>query len=204
MRGENSGNLQNNAGYGMIMPRRENALKQQGGKFEKSKRSKRMLALVKEYFWIFFISMVPIVELRGAVPAGLAMGLPVIPTYIVSVIGNMLPVPVILLFAKAVLLWCTKLPGGLGRFFMKIYDKGVKAGEKMQAKAGRGIYWALFLFVAIPLPGTGAWTGCLAATLLDLKFWPSVLAVLCGVMTAGLIMGAASAGLLGALGMIFA
>ena len=115
-----------------------------------------MLALVKEYFWIFFISMVPIVELRGAVPAGLAMGLPVIPTYIVSVIGNMLPVPVILLFAKAVLLWCTKLPGGLGRFFMKIYDKGVKAGEKMQAKAGRGIYWALFLFVAIPLPGTGA------------------------------------------------
>lgn len=118
-----------------------------------------MLALVKEYFWIFFISMVPIVELRGAVPAGLAMGLPVIPTYIVSVIGNMLPVPVILLFAKAVLLWCTKLPGGLGRFFMKIYDKGVKAGEKMQAKAGRGIYWALFLFVAIPLPGTGAWTG---------------------------------------------
>ena len=117
-----------------------------------------MLALVKEYFWIFFISMVPIVELRGAVPAGLAMGLPVIPTYIVSVIGNMLPVPVIL----------------------------------------------LFLFVAIPLPGTGAWTGCLAATLLDLKFWPSVLAVLCGVMTAGLIMGAASAGLLGALGMIFA
>ena len=151
-----------------------------------------MLALVKEYFWIFFISMVPIVELRGAVPAGLAMGLPVIPTYIV------------LLFAKAVLLWCTKRPGGLGRFFMKIYDKGVKAGEKMQAKAGRGIYWALFLFVAIPLPGTGAWTGCLAATLLDLKFWPSVLAVLCGVMTAGLIMGAASAGLLGALGMIFA
>ena len=163
-----------------------------------------MLALVKEYFWIFFISMVPIVELRGAVPAGLAMGLPVIPTYIVSVIGNMLPVPVILLFAKAVLLWCTKLPGWLVRFFMKIYDKGVKAGEKMQAKAGRGIYWALFLFVAIPLPGTGAWTGCLAATLLDLKFWPSVLAVLCGVMTAGLIMGAASAGLLGALGMIFA
>ena len=70
--------------------------------------------------------------------------------------------------------------------------------------AGRGIYWALFLFVAIPVPGTGAWTGCLAATLLDLKFWPSVLAVLCGVMTAGLIMGAASAGLFGALGMLFA
>lgn len=162
-----------------------------------------MLALVKEYFWIFFISMVPIVELRGAVPAGLAMGLPVIPTYIVSVIGNMLPVPVILLFAKAVLLWCTKLPGGLGRFFMKIYDKGVKAGEKMQAKAGRGIYWALFLFVAIPLPGTGAWTGTLAASILDMKFKDVLVACMGGVLLAGIIMGLASAGLLGALSTLF-
>ena len=158
-----------------------------------------MLALVKEYFWIFFISMVPIVELRGAVPAGLAMGLPVIPTYIVSVIGNMLPVPVILLFAKAVLLWCTKLPGGLGRFFMKIYDKGVKAGEKMQAKAGRGIYWALFLFVAIPLPGTGAWSGSLIAALLDIKTRYALPAVIAGVFTAGVIMTVASYGLLGAI-----
>lgn len=163
-----------------------------------------MLELIKEYIWVFLISMVPILELRGAVPFGLGMGLPMIPTYIVSVIGNMLPVPFILLFAKAVLIWCTKLPGKIGGLFMKIYEKGVKAGDKMQEKAGRGIYWALYLFVAIPLPGTGAWTGCLAATLLDLKFWPSVLAVLCGVMTAGVIMGAASAGLFGALGMIFA
>ena len=91
-----------------------------------------------------------------------------------------------------------------GPFFYENLRQGRQSRRKDQAKAGRGIYWALFLFVAIPLPGTGAWTGCLAATLLDLKFWPSVLAVLCGVMTAGLIMGAASAGLLGALGMIFA
>ena len=156
-----------------------------------------MLALVKEYFWIFFISMVPIVELRGAVPAGLAMGLPVIPTYIVSVIGNMLPVPVILLFAKAVLLWCTKLPGGLGRFFMKIYDKGVKAGEKMQAKAGRGIYWALFLFVAIPLPGTGAWSGALIATILKMPKTKALLSILAGVITAGIIMLIASHSVIG-------
>lgn len=155
-----------------------------------------------KYLWIFVISMVPVVELRGAVPIGVAMGLPLLPTYIIAVLGNMLPVPVILLFAKAVLLWCTRWPGVLGRFFSKIYEKGVHAGEKLQAKAGRGIYWALYLFVAIPLPGTGAWTGCLAATLLDLKFWPSVFAVLCGVMTAGVIMGAASAGLFGALGML--
>ena len=115
----------------------------------------------------------------------------------------MLPVPVILLFAKRVLLWCTTWPGALGRFFTKIYEKGVKAGDKMQEKAGRGIYWALYLFVAIPLPGTGAWTGCLAATLLDLKFWPSVAAVLGGVMTAGLIMLLGSMGLFGALSFLF-
>lgn len=153
-----------------------------------------MLALVKEYFWIFFISMVPIVELRGAVPAGLAMGLPVIPTYIVSVIGNMLPVPVILLFAKAVLLWCTKLPGGLGRFFMKIYDKGVKAGEKMQAKAGRGIYWALFLFVAIPLPGTGAWTGSLIAAMMEMHVKEAFPPIALGVVTAGIIVAVVTYG----------
>lgn len=162
-----------------------------------------MLNLFKKYFWVLFISMVPIVELRGAVPIGVGMGLPLVPTYITAVLGNMLPVPIILLFAKKVLLWCTTWPGGLGRFFMKIYEKGVRAGEKLQAKAGGGIYWALYVFVAIPLPGTGAWTGCLAATLLDLKFWPSVLAVLGGVMTAGLIMLAGSMGLFGALGLLF-
>ena len=156
-----------------------------------------MIALLRKYFWVLFVSMVPIVELRGAVPIGVGMGLPLIPTYVVAVVGNMLPVPIILLFAKRVLLWCTTWPGALGRFFMKIYEKGVKAGDKMQEKAGRGIYWALYLFVAIPLPGTGAWT------LLDLKFWPSVAAVLGGVMTAGLIMLLGSMGLFGALSAIF-
>lgn len=156
----------------------------------------------EKYLWVFIISMVPVVELRGAVPIGMGMGLPLVPTYIVSVLGNMLPVPIILLFAKRILLWCTRLPGVLGRIFDWMYQKGLRAGETLQKKSGRGIYWALFLFVAIPVPGTGAWTGCLASTLLDLKFWPSVLAVLCGVLTAGLIMGAASAGLFGALGMV--
>ncbi|MBP8855745.1 MAG: small multi-drug export protein [Oscillospiraceae bacterium] len=162
-----------------------------------------MLAIFKKYFWVFFVSMVPIIELRGAIPIGVGMGLPLIPTYIIAVIGNMLPVPIIILFSKAVLIWCTKLPY-VGKFFQWIYEKGMKAGDKMQEKAGKGLYWALFLFVAIPLPGTGAWTGSLAATLLDMKFWPSVIAVMAGVMTAGVIMGAASAGLFGALGMVFA
>ena len=99
-----------------------------------------MIALLKKYFWVLFVSMVPIVELRGAVPIGVGMGLPLVPTYLVAVLGNMLPVPIILLFAKRVLLWCTTWPGALGRFFTKIYEKGVKAGDKMQEKAGRGIY----------------------------------------------------------------
>jgi len=99
--------------------------------------------------------MVPVVELRGAVPIGVGMGLPLVSTYIVAVLGNMLPVPIILLLAKPILIWCTKLPAALGRFFSKIYDKGVGAGEKLQAKAGRGIYWALFLFVLCSYPRAG-------------------------------------------------
>ncbi len=161
-----------------------------------------MLALFQKYFWVFFISMVPLVELRGAIPVGVASGLPLLGTYLVAIVGNMLPVPVIILFSKQVLLWCCKLPGKVGRFFQAIYDKGVKAGDKLQQKAGRGLYFALFVFVAIPLPGTGAWTGSLAATLLDMDFWPSVFAVMCGVLTAGIIMGALSAGLFGGLGML--
>lgn len=163
-----------------------------------------MLTLFKKYFWVFLVSMMPIVELRGAIPIGVASGLPLAGTYITAIIGNMLPVPIIILFSKKVLLWCCRLPGAWGKPFNWIYSKGVKAGDKMQEKAGRGLYVALFLFVAIPLPGTGAWTGSLAATLLDMKFWPSVLAVMCGVLTAGVIMGALSAGLFGGLGMIFA
>ena len=148
-----------------------------------------MFTLIKKYFWVLFVSMIPIVELRGAIPIGVVgQQLPLIPVLITAVIGNMLPVPFILLFAKKILLWCATWPGALGRFFAKIHEKGMKAGEKMQEKAGRSVYWGLFVFVAIPLPGTGAWTGCLAATLLELKFWPSVLAVLAGVVSAGLIM----------------
>ncbi len=148
-----------------------------------------MLTLLRKYFWVFLVSMVPLIELRGAIPIGvIGQQLPLLPTLVIAVIGNMLPVPIILLFAKKVLLWCCTLPGGFGRFFGKIHEKGMKAGEKMQEKAGKGIYWGLFIFVAIPLPGTGAWTGSLGATLLDLKFWPSVFAVMAGVITAGIIM----------------
>ena len=161
-----------------------------------------MLEALKDYLWVFIVSMVPLIELRGAVVIGVGMGLPLIPTDIVSVIGNMLPVPVILLFSKQVLLWCTRLPK-VGGFFQKIWEKGVKGGDKLQQKAGGGLYWALFLFVGIPLPGTGAWTGGLVATILDMKFWPSVLAIMGGVMLAGVIMSLVSSGVFGALGMLF-
>ncbi len=148
-----------------------------------------MFELLRRYIVVLLVSMVPVIELRGAIPIGVVgQQLPALQTLIVAVIGNMLPVPIILLFAKKVLLWCCTWPGVLGRFFSKIHEKGMRAGEKIEAKAGRGIYWGLFLFVAIPLPGTGAWTGSLAATLLDLKFWPSVAAVMLGVASAGLIM----------------
>lgn len=154
------------------------------------------------YFIVFLISMVPLIELRGAIPFAILRGLPVLPSYIIAIIGNMLPVPIIYLFARKVLVWGKDKPY-IGNFFTFCLEKGEKGGEKLQEKAGRGLFVALLLFVGIPLPGTGAWTGTLAASLLKMDFKSSVLAVMLGVILAGIIMGAASAGLLGAFGAIF-
>ena len=131
--------------------------------------------------------MVPLIELRGEIPVSQALKLPVISSYVVSIIGNMIPVPFIFLFARKFLEWGQdkRLVGGICRFFLL---RGTSAGEKMQAKAGRGLYFALFLFVGIPLPGTGAWTGTLAASLLDLDGKKTSLAVMGGVLLAGVIM----------------
>ena len=155
--------------------------------------------MIGKYLWVFLISMVPIIELRGAIPVAVGMGLPLIPSYIICIIGNMLPVPFIYFFARKVLIWGSDKPV-IGKFFTFCLEKGEKGGKKLQAKAGRGLFVALLLFVGIPLPGTGAWTGTLAASLLDMDFKSSVLAVLLGVLLAGIIMGAASAGLFGAIG----
>ena len=140
--------------------------------------------------------MIPLIELRGAIPVSQALQMPVISSYIVCIVGNMLPVPVIYMFARKVLLW------GAERniwFFSKMcvffLEKGTHAGEKMQEKAGRGIFLALLLFVGIPLPGTGAWTGTLAASLLGMKFRDTIIAVILGVLLAGIIMMAGSLGL---------
>ena len=140
--------------------------------------------------------MVPIVELRGAIPVAVAMGLPTIPTFITCIIGNMLPVPFIFFFARKILEW-GKDKKVIGKFFTWCLQKGEKGGAKLTEKAGRGIYWALLLFVGIPLPGTGAWTGTLAASFLDLDFKKSVIAVIGGVLLAGVIMFIASYGIAG-------
>ena len=151
-----------------------------------------------QFIIVFFISMFPLVELRGAIPYAVAQGLPLVPSYIISIIGNMLPVPIIFLFARKVLEWGADKPV-IGGFFTFCIEKGDKGGKKLQEKAGRGLFVALLLFVGIPLPGTGAWTGTLAASFLDMDFKSSVIAVMLGVMLAGIIMGLASAGVFGAI-----
>ena len=158
--------------------------------------------MIKNYLIIFLISMVPLIELRGAIPVSQAMQLPVIPSYIICILGNMIPVPIIYLFARKFLEWGQnkKIIGGICRFFL---EKGTKAGDKLQEKAGRGIFLALLLFVGIPLPGTGAWTGTLAASFLNMKFKQTVIAVMLGVLLAGLIMMAGSLGLFSAIFAVF-
>jgi uncharacterized membrane protein len=145
-----------------------------------------------DYLLVFFISMVPLIELRGAIPIGIGMGLETLPTIIVSVIGNMLPVPVIYFFARKFLLW-----GARQRFIGKICNffvvKGERAGQKLVAKAGRGgLFIALMLFVGIPLPGTGAWTGALGASFLNMGIKSTALSVSLGVIIAGIIMATVS------------
>ena len=110
----------------------------------------------------------------------------------------MIPVPFIFLFARKVLEW-GKDKKIIGPFFTWCLQKGEKGGRKLEEKAGRGLYVALLLFVGIPLPGTGAWTGTLAASILDMDFKKSVLFVLLGVLLAGAIMLLASLGIFGAI-----
>ena len=158
--------------------------------------------MLTKYLITFFISMVPLIELRGAIPYSQLAGLPLLQSYIICIIGNMLPVPVIFFFARKVLEWGCDKPV-IGGFFTFCLEKGHKGGEKLKQKAGRGLPFALLLFVGIPLPGTGAWTGTLAASILDMDFKSSVLACMGGVLLAGVIMGVASTGVLGALSVIF-
>ena len=149
--------------------------------------------MLPQYLLVFLISMVPLIELRGAIPIALGMDLPTIPAYIVCVLGNMIPVPFIYFFARKVLVWGADKKF-IGKFFTFCLEKGDKAGKKLAETAGRGgLFLALMLFVGIPLPGTGAWTGALGASFLNMGFKSTVVSVSLGVIIAGIIMGTISA-----------
>ena len=153
-----------------------------------------------KYLIIFFISMVPIVELRGAMPYAVGYDLPYLPALAVCVLGNMLPVPFIYFFARKILIW-GKDKKFIGKFFTFCLVKGEKAGQKLAKRAGRkGLAVALMLFVGIPIPGTGAWTGTLGASFLDMGFKSTVASVSLGVIIAGIIMAAASTGVFAVFG----
>lgn len=142
---------------------------------------------MNQYIIPFFISMVPLIELRGAIPIAQGMGLPILPSYIVCIIGNMIPVPFIYLFARKVLEWGADKPV-VGKFFTYCLEKGKKGGQKLTEKAGRGTFVALLLFVGIPLPGTGAWTGALVAAIMKLDLKYAVTSIGIGVLIAGCIV----------------
>ena len=144
--------------------------------------------MLKYYLFTFLFSMIPIFELRGAIPyAVMFHDIHPALAYVIAVLGNMLPVPFIYLFMRKILLW-GKDKKFIGKFFTFCLKKGEKGGQKLQKKGGRGLFVALMLFVGIPLPITGAWTGTLAASILDMGFKKAMLAVFCGVLIAGVIV----------------
>ena len=155
--------------------------------------------MIKKYLLIFLVSMVPLIELRGAIPVAVHMELDYLHSVFVCCIGNLLPVPIIYFFARKVLIWGADKPW-IGPFFRFCLEKGQRGGEKLRAKAGRGgLFLALMLFVGIPLPGTGAWTGTLAASFLNMGIKSAVASVTLGVILAAAIMVVGSHTVIGVL-----
>ena len=146
-----------------------------------------------KYLIVFFISMVPLIELRGAIPVAIGMGLDTLPSIAVCAVGNLVPVPIIYFFARKFLVWGLDKPyiSGICHFF---HDKGEAAGQKLSSsRFGRfGLMAALTVFVGIPVPGTGAWTGTLGASFLDLGMKKTALSVTLGVLMAAIIMATVS------------
>lgn len=148
-----------------------------------------------KYFLVLFISMLPVVELRGAIPYSQAMGLPILSSYIIAIIGNLIPVPFIYFLAKKLLI-LGENKKYIGKFCKKLLLNGHKAGEKILKKSGKsGTLIALTLFIGIPFPGTGAYTGILAASILDIDFKTSFLSAIIGVILSGIIMSTISFGI---------
>ena len=151
------------------------------------------------FFHVFFMSMIPVVELRGAIPYGLAAGLDPWLTYLAAVAGNMVPVPFIMIFIRRIFNWAREHSRWLGNRVRWLEDRAEKKSDLVRRYALAG----LTVLVAIPLPGTGAWTGTLAASLLDMDFKSSILACMGGVLLAGIIMAVASTGVFNAILALF-
>ncbi len=151
-----------------------------------------MLSMLRKYLLIFFMSMIPVFELRGSIICGGGMNLPVISTYLVSVIGNMIPVPFILLFIRAILRWMKKVP-----YLQKIALWIEKIAQRKTSKMMNLELLGLFLLVAIPLPGTGAWMGSLIAAMLNIRIKYAFPVIFAGVAVAGLIMSGVVYGFIG-------
>lgn len=158
--------------------------------------------MIWKYLAVFFLSMVPILELRGAIPVAIGYDIPPVVAYIICVIGNMVPVPFIYFFARKFLIWGSD-KRFIGKFFRFCVRKGERAGQKLMSSAGKkgGLVVALMLFVGIPIPGTGAWTGTLAASFLGMGTKETTVAVSLGVVIAGIIMALTSAGVFAAIGL---
>ena len=143
------------------------------------------LDFVGEELCVFFCSMLPIIELRGAIPMAFAFSLPWWQAYLISVLGNLLPVPFILLLINVVIKWMSE---SKIKFFNKISNFLLEKVEKNRAKIEKYSFWGLCLFVAIPLPATGAWTGSLVAAVIGMKPWKAFLSALLGVLIAGTVV----------------
>ena len=147
---------------------------------------------INPFLATFLVSMVPVVELRGAIPVGAGLGVPIWLAALISVVGNMLPVPFILLFIRPVFAWMKCKSSCLGRLVEKLEARAEKKSEKVR----KGEFWGLLFFVAIPLPGTGAWTGALIASMLNMRLKNALPPIFCGVVIAGVIVSLATAGVI--------
>ena len=139
---------------------------------------------VGKYLATFIISMIPVIELRGAIPIGVGLGLTHIEAMAISVIGNMLPVPFIILFIRPIFKWMTKHSERLGRLAQKLEAKAEGKWDRIH----RFQFFALTLFVAIPLPGTGAWSGALIAAVMNMRLRNALPSILLGVIIAGILV----------------
>lgn len=143
------------------------------------------LEIVGKELCVFFCSMLPIIELRGAIPMAFAFGLPWWEAYIISVFGNLLPVPFILLLINIVLKW---MSNSKVSFFNKFANFLYRKVDKNRARIEKYSFWGLCLFIAIPLPVTGAWTGSLVAAVIGMKPWKAFVSALLGVLIAGIVV----------------